>query len=415
MTRFGWSGLNQALNSNTNNNFNTNNASNIGDLITPVRVLSIVLDDTHPRFKELGGWNALGVIEYELIINPNTKVTQFPTAYPLNPSVKNYPLINETAYIISLPDTDIGETNVSQKSYYVNIIGMWNHPHHNAYPTTPNTPSPSQQKDYVQTQAGSVRRVTDNSTEIFLGNTFKERANIHPLLPFEGDVIHEGRWGNSIRLGSTVKNTPNNWSNVETNGDPITIIRNGQGSQTNEGWIPITEDINNDDTSIYLTSTQQIPLEVSSDSYVSYPNNPPTNPNEYNGKQIILNSGRLIFNSNDDHILLSSAKSINLNSKESVNIDTPSFIIQSNEMYLGSNEATEPLLLGNATVDLLRTLILELESVATALQSLTSTPAVLGAPVTFPTLLAPSTKLKVQCGILKNKLNTLTSKRNFTV
>jgi hypothetical protein len=41
-----------------------------------------------------------------------------------------------------------------------------------------------------------------------------------------------------------------------TNGDPITILRNGQGNQTKEGWIPIVEDINNDNSSIYLTSTQ---------------------------------------------------------------------------------------------------------------------------------------------------------------
>jgi hypothetical protein len=41
---------------------------------------------------------------------------------------------------------------------------------------------------------------TDQSTEIFLGTTFKERSNIHPLLPFEGDVIQEGRWGNSILM-----------------------------------------------------------------------------------------------------------------------------------------------------------------------------------------------------------------------
>ncbi len=31
------------------------------------RVISIVLDSTHPRFEELGGWNGLGTIEYTLV------------------------------------------------------------------------------------------------------------------------------------------------------------------------------------------------------------------------------------------------------------------------------------------------------------------------------------------------------------
>ena len=38
--------------------------------ILAVRVKSIVLNETHPRFEELGSWNALGVIEYESVVNP---------------------------------------------------------------------------------------------------------------------------------------------------------------------------------------------------------------------------------------------------------------------------------------------------------------------------------------------------------
>ena len=192
--------------------------------------------------------------------------------------------------------------------YYINIVSLWNHPHHNAFPTTPNTLPPTQQKDYIQTEAGNVRRVTDQSTEIFLGKTFKERSNIHPLLPFEGDILYEGRWGNSIRVGSTVKNTPNNWSTTGSNGDPIMILRNGQGVQTEEGWIPTVEDINNDDSSIYQTSTQKIPLKASSTSYNSYKTTP-TTPDQYAGKQVIITSGRLVFNTTENHLLLSSKKS----------------------------------------------------------------------------------------------------------
>jgi hypothetical protein len=371
-TKFGFESFNKQLNTvNQGNVFNA--LATLAQTVTAVRVKSIVLNESHPRFKELGEWNGLGTIEFQSVNNPQESVS-YSTAVPLFPNAKTYPLVNEIVFLITLPDNNIGELTSSSKSYYLSVVALWNHPHHNAYPTDPNTPPPSQQKDYIQTQAGSVRRVTDQSTEIFLGNTFKERSNIHPLLPFEGDVIQEGRWGNSIRWGSTVQNTTNNWSAVGTNGDPIIILRNGQSpNASKEGWIPVTEDINTDLTSIYATSTQQIPLNASSTSYVSYKSNKPTIPNQYSGNQLILSSGRLVFNSTSDHILLSSKQSVNLNAVTSVNIDAPDTIIQSNNVYLGSKDATQPVLLGNTTVQLLNQLITNLNSFMTICSTVVST------------------------------------------
>lgn len=351
--------------------------SSLGNQITPVRVKSIVLTSDHPRFKELGEWNSLGAIEFQFVNNPQNAVSgNYSVAYPLYPNTKNYPLINEIVFLISLPSTGIGLTWNATRSYYVSLVSLWNHPHHNAYPENPNIAPPSQTKDYTQTQRGSVRRVTDQSTEIYLGQTFKERPNIHPLLPFEGDVIQEGRWGNSVRFGSTVKDNQNNWSTTGTNGDPIIILRNGQPTDASEeGWIPITEDINKDLSSIYNTSTQKIPLDASSTSYVSYKSDTPTNPKEYsNSPQLILNSGRLVFNTTQDHILFSSKKSINLNAVTSVNIDAPDTIIQSTNVYLGSKDATESVLLGDTTVSLLETLVQNLQAFTQVCSTLVCTP-----------------------------------------
>jgi len=356
MGQYGFAALNQQLNANANNGFNVANAISQANLIRAVRVLSIVLDETHPRFQELGAWNGLGIIEYEDVNNPLPSPS-LPTARPLTGNFKNLPLINEIVYLIGLPNTEIETISSNTVEYYINIVSLWNHPHHNAFPTAPNALPPTQQKDYIQTTGGNVRRVTDQSTEIYLGKTFIERSNIHPILPFEGDILYEGRWGNSIRIGSTVKNTINNWSSVGTNGDPILIIRNGQGIQTEEGWVPTVEDINNDDSSIYATSTQKIPLKASSTSYFSYKSNPPQTPDQYAGKQIIINSGRLVFNSTLDHILLSSKKSINLNAVENVNIDSPNTTIQSENVYLGSKNATEPVLLGDSTISTLASIL----------------------------------------------------------
>lgn len=338
------------------------------------RVTDIILNGDYPDIEKYGGLNGIGTIFFELnnFVSDGRGI-----AKPFFPQISAYPLVNEMVLVFKLPDTNIGKNTSEEAYYYINMISLWNHPHHNAYPnpvTSTDLP-PSQQKDYQQTQAGSVRRVTDQSTEIDLNSpiattqqTFQERANIHPLLPFAGDIIHQGRWGNSIRFGSTAKpsnsNSLNEWSSTGINGDPITIIRNGQSvEENNEGWVPVTEKINSDLSSIWQTSTQQIPIEVASENYNSY-STPPESPSQYSKPQVIINSDRLVFNAKTDSILLSSEKSIGLSSNNSLNFNTKNYIVSAGDIKLGSKDATEPLVKGetlykNLTqiVDALRTLV----------------------------------------------------------
>ena len=193
--------------------------------------------------------------------------------------------------------------------------------------------------DYQQIESGIVRRVTDFSTDIELNSpllekgSFVEKTNIHPLLPFAGDNIYEGRWGNSIRFGSTVpKNSisgssntddyQNNWSFVGQNGDPITILRNGQPKDSSDaGWLPIVENIKEDLSSIYMTSYQQIPLRASSENYSAL-NPEPLLPREFFNPQIILNSNRLVFNASSDSILASAQDTISLTSNKQIGLNS---------------------------------------------------------------------------------------------
>jgi hypothetical protein len=346
--------------------------------ISTYRVVDIILDDSDiQKWKKYGEWNGIGTIFIDSVKNPtfnesnsNSKVA----AYPLFPNLKYYPLINELVPIIYLPNTNIVNNTNSVSPYYLPPINIWNSQIHNAIPVA-NTLPETQQRDYEQTTAGAtVRRVEDESTEINLGKTFRESnvINIHPLLPYEGDVIYEGRFGNSIRLGSTVNNAniKNNWSNgTGKNGDPITIIRNGQGPLPTESWVPTTENVGNDMSSIYLTSTQQISrFTLASnivDSYNKLPSTDiPTGVGSYSDKQIILNSGRLVFNANKDSIILSSEKSIHLSSDTTINMDGGTQIVLASPLVrLGITSGTDgmniqPPVLG----DNLNTLLQELST-----------------------------------------------------
>jgi len=288
--------------------------------------------------------------------------------------------------MISLPTILTQEQFGANTLYYFPPVNVFNNNYLNALPSALNpstTASSSEQKTYQDVDLGSNLIITNTTQSINLGKTFPIIDNIHPLKAFEGDVIYEGRFGNSIRYGSTVSGSSNNWSSTGSNGNPITIIRNGQGQvKTLNTWDRITEDINRDDSSIYLASTQNIPLNASSiNDYFSYPNGQqPTASNQYAGKQIILNSGRLVFNTTQDHLLLSSAKSINLNAVNSINFDTTGpVVLQAGSVSLGSKSATEPVLLGNATVDLLFQLLENLATLTANLAAQVGVPP--GAPL----------------------------------
>ena len=405
-------------------------------VIQPVRVRFTFLDpvaikNEYPKlFDKYGSYDTLGGILFEPFTNPivptsdvfeDYLIFNYNFAKPLFPNIRQVPLLNEITYIVSFPSTrtqDPRNVDLNQTDYYYfQPINLWNTLHQNAFPDPLidyNLESDSQPKNisYQRAEAGASSNEDAPPPEIDLGNTFVERSNIKYLQPYEGDIIYEGRWGQSVRFGSTVKDQ-NPWSRIGENGDPILILRNGQAPTETEAWIPTIEKINEDLGSIYFGSTQQLPLEAASSNYFSYQSNPPAIPNQYSGSQIIITSGRLVFNSSLDHILLSSNMSINLNAIESVNVDTDTMVIQTSKLYLGDKEADEPLMLGNQTVDLLEELIDSLQSFMNTCQTLVGVPAgVLLAPLNQKALTVNTT-----LSALKTRLNNqeLTSKDNFTI
>ena len=386
--------------------------------IFSARVRHAMVDDKTESqvFKDFGEWGSIGCLFFDKLNNPNPN-PQFTTdnfAKPLFPNNSNIPLKNEIVYIISLPNSGVqGDVN-DQTYYYFQAINIWNSTHHNAIPdpingnTTPN----AQSQDYEQTQAGSVRRVTDGGTEIDLGRDFKEKLSIRNLQPYEGDLIYQGRWGQSFRFGSTNKDAviPNTWSKSGENGDPITILKNGQHEETSEPWIPQVEDINTDKSSIYLTTTQEIPIKLSSDSYKSY-STPPTSAPLYKEEQIILNSGRLILNSKLDSIILSSKDTINLNAPNSINVDSPKTIIQSNDILLGDKNAIEPIILGDKFLSDFSSLLSSLISLCSALGTPIGTPAPNVPNTAIP---APATQTLVKAQTMLNRIQQYKSRVSKT-
>ena len=416
MANYGFSALNKV--SSTPSKSPSSNLSKGKGGITYGRVVDIILDDTHPKFEQYGEYASLGSIFYKSPQTPQSDpsvATQGTRAYPYFPNIKHYPLIGEIIPIIFMPSPNIGNNTMDTIPYYLPPSNIWNSPHQNAYP--PFTPKPdSQQKSIQQVEEGSPSVVSPTPINLSLGETFVERDNIRPLQPFEGDVILEGRWGNTLRLGSTVTSKPNNWSSSPKCGDPIIILRNGQNSDNpTEPWVPEVEDINTEGSSVYLTSTQAIPIltpfaeEVHSSGKSSYHKFFPTPPSKFIGPQAIISGDRVLINAKTDHVILDAGLTLSFNAQKGFNFDTPkNFVIKTGTtIRLGKEFAPHPLVKGDVMVDLLEDLIKEMTNFVSLFQSV-PTPGLEGVK-------AASTILVPKLQSLKASLPKTKSTKTYTL
>ena len=353
----------------------------------PARVVDIILDENHPDFLEAGGYPSIGAIKFEGA--NNLGITNGGYAYPYNPHIKSFPLINETVLIVNLPSRFQNDDPLEVTPFYVNPAGLWNHPNHNAFVNLFNGIKSSKISSDLISEVESGNPININleenidnlKTELNSPNnpsqqTFIENSSIQPLLPFPGDVIIEGRQGQSIRLGSTSKSNSihtNKWSESSStkNGDPIIVVRNGQPLISNsKGWVPTTEDINKDQSSLYLTSTQKLPIGLSSSNFKSF-QTLPFLPSNYVNSQIVLNSNKVTINSKDDDILLTSKNNIGLLSNQNINLESKNTTLHTdNLLKLGSKESSESMLLGDKTYNLIKVLIEQMINLSEAVNVL---------------------------------------------
>jgi len=212
--------------------------------VKAVRVQKVIMQSIDPA--QSGSANIVGNIRYNNLNAGKPRTTgQLPFARPLFNNISQYPVVNEIVYILGGPGDDYNTTG-GFGGYYLPPLNINGSPQHNAQPSEL-TPE--------EIEAGAETSL----------DYFKEVENVRPLQPYLGDIMLEGRYGQSIRFGSTIdlnapeKPVPNNWSNEGQPGNPITIIRNGQvGNEQGNSFEHILEDVNGDDSSIYLCSNQQI-------------------------------------------------------------------------------------------------------------------------------------------------------------
>ena len=293
----------------------------------PARVKKVILDNTDPEYTKYGNSEAVGVIKYSKLSDDTddsgNNLEALKEAYPLSSTFRTLPLVNEIVLLLKAPAPSIRSSANNTRTYYTTIVSMWNHPNHSGYPT---------------------------GDTLELGEGIEEGVDINPLQPFPGDIILDGRQGQSIRMGG-YKAQSNTFTDNTNQGKPLTLISNGQKLIDNS-FTPIVEDINEDASSIYLLSDHSSKLVQANFKRDTYDKKPPT-AQDYKGSQVIINGGRLFFNAKNESAFISAAESIGLNSK-SLNLDADKYICLDGEViYLGLKARTQdsklkqPVILGH--------------------------------------------------------------------
>jgi len=239
----------------------------IGSEIIIGRVKDIVLGpfksgDPNIKDDNFNTYDDIGKISFEFLYSPNSISlgATSKNAYPIFSVIKQLPIIGEIVFITRGPYHGLNDNFNSQRLFYFPPFQVWNSVNHNAFPNMEEWANFTAQ---YKKKASYPGKTNTDSIELPKGYSFSEK-DIKSLTPFEGDTIIESRFGQSIRFGSTTTSMRNfnNWSNSGNNGDPIMIIRNGQGkvSNSSDKFATTVEDINSDAASIYLTAGQRIVL-----------------------------------------------------------------------------------------------------------------------------------------------------------
>ena len=256
------------------------------------------------------------------IVNRVTKEYESYACKPFNMNIKQIPLIGEHVLIFKAYNQETTLTKTGIEWYYFSPYSIQSSINSNLLPGI------------------SYNTISEAEAQKIKPGVNFEAKSISPLQPYEGDLMIEGRWGNTLRFGSTTKNETglinSSWHGAaSTIGDPIIILSNGQINKPNKQFV--VENIQTDNASIYLTSTQKIKqFKLNNKLKIG------SSESAFNKPQLIGAADRIILTAKTDIVAIDSQKGIELHAPK---------------INIGISDEKEPLLHSTATIELLKKLI----------------------------------------------------------
>lgn len=284
-------------------------------------VEDIILNEDHPLYDTNTGYE-VGAIKFRLInYNITSREQSLNWAFPVDANFEEFPLKNEIVRVFK----------ALNRIYYTRKINLGNHATHQAYfgikellskgPTGTATDNSINKSVYVP--------INNNSDDSKLGYYFDKNIIKYRHRHWEGDILFEGRSGQSIRFGASWADPrihKNLFVATENNQSPNILISVGPSADN----IPvpniysgrIIEDINKDKTSAWLVSDQIISLQPATAQSRIHAASIRNYPTIFDGSQLVLNSDRIILNSKFDKVLCFGAAGVHIESAEDVSISS---------------------------------------------------------------------------------------------
>jgi hypothetical protein len=357
-----------------------------------------------------------GAIKFKFASETEYNESNINIAFPFDRNNQSIPVETESVYI-----TSIGKQYYYKKLNHNNSVNFNTNPHILGRVKTTNesesgTSKSDEINEVVQTgiSNNSIKSEKSKKTKQgFQGNYFKRDAKYHQLSLREGDSVFQGRFGNSIRLSGYLHDDKNDGTSY-----PAFIIRNGENAENKSKKIYdiVDEDVNNDGSSIHITSGEYIskyqPVVDFSDGY-KYPS-------ESKGDQIVINSDRVTLSAKGESLFLYGNKNLSLFANNVVSIDSNGIDftsrdsifftaksgknivigVENGKIMLGSGNVDQQMVLGNKLVNLIGQLIDAINQMQIATPSGPSAPGPIN-PLIF--------------NEIGNKLKDCLSKTNYLV
>ena len=308
--------------------------------LMPAEVLEVIYNSANPAL--IYGVRVKLLNKVRIYDDQNSQIT----ASPLNFNCVRIPIVGELVLLINAASSFGSARKFSTRAYYLDIISLQSSIHHNALPRAAFATPEASSEEYSETSSGDTTTEPASPT---IDANFIEKETPGALQPYVGDVILQGRYGNSIRFTTTPEGpefeVPPKFS--EAPGAPITIFRNSAGTNGN---LLTTEDFTNEDNVIVMASGQRLEFEQASSVLSSAKSKKITSWSDEGWgttPQTLISSGRIIFNSTQKEIIAFAKNGIALSSATAITIDaTDNVSINATKIELGT-DSDEPLILGN--------------------------------------------------------------------
>jgi len=230
--------------------------------VFPGHVVDICMDATSPLYtspKDIGK-----IVFRDLVKEFNRAEKDIKNiAYPLDRSVARYPMPGEEVIIYrAIGEGGTASTLImSNICFYSFVVSAMHNVTFNSNPfmgtdTThvdPNKPF----TPYSETKKRFDKKLKDINTV----KDAEDKVKVYKQLqPYTGDFILQGRFGNTIRFGSTSQNNDSSWSKSGVSGDAIMVMRVDRDFAVDETSMMTSEDIDKDDASIYMCTSQRVEM-----------------------------------------------------------------------------------------------------------------------------------------------------------